>query len=505
LPDEVKTVAPIGGDADTPTEQTKGSAQQQQNEEETQATRLIKLASGAELFHTPKGEPYATVTVKNHRETHALDSKAFENWLREKFYRTTRKTPTDAALKAAIGVLRAQAHYDGPQKEVAVRVAEHNGDVYIDLGDAEWRVIHISKNVDKPFEVLTESPVKFRRPEGMLALPIPEGGGSVNDLRPFINVRDDNQFKLVIGGLLGALRPRGPYPVLEVNGEQGSAKSTLSKMLRELIDPNVAPARSLGREHDLVLAANNGWMLLFDNVSHIPKALSDALCRISTGGSFGVRKLYSNNEEVLFDAQRPLVLNGIGQFITESDLVDRTIVLELDLVTERQDEHQLWEHFNRVKPRILGALCEAVSAAMRNLPFVKEGSNIRMADFAKWVTAAEEHLGWEKGSFIRAYLANRAEANARVLDDDVVANYIIHMAGTYWSGTATDLLKNMQAVDVVGVPHSPQALSGKLHTVVPNLRKVGVDIHFGREGHDSKKMIYIRKRIARIDGDKKAA
>ena len=127
---------------------------------------------------------------------------------------------------------------------------------------------------------------------------------------------------------MAALRPRGP--LLAISGEQGSAKTVLSKMLKALVDPNVAPVRALPREQrELMIAANNGHVLAFDNLSGLPPWLSDALCRLATGGSFAVRQLYTNEDEILFQAARPLLVNGIEDVISRPDLADRSIFLTL--------------------------------------------------------------------------------------------------------------------------------------------------------------------------------
>src|SRR4051812_3384580 len=139
----------------------------------------------------------------------------------------------------------------------------------------------------------------------MLPLPVPERGGSIDSLRPFLNLSSQNDFVLVVAWLCAALRPSGPYPLLAISGEQGSAKTVLSKMLRALVDPNSAPLRALPREErELFIAANNSHVLAFDNISRLRSWLSDALCRLASGGGFALRQLYTDHNEVLFDAAR---------------------------------------------------------------------------------------------------------------------------------------------------------------------------------------------------------
>ena len=94
---------------------------------------------------------------------------------------------------------------------------------------------------------------------------------------------------LIVAWLFGALRAGGPYPVLAIAGEQGSAKTVLSKLLRALIDPNVAPVRALPRdERELFIAAGNGHVLAFDNLSGLPPWLSDTLCRLASASQLAI-------------------------------------------------------------------------------------------------------------------------------------------------------------------------------------------------------------------------
>jgi hypothetical protein len=191
--------------------------------------------------------------------------------------------------------------------------------------------------------------VHFRRPAGMLPLPVPERGGSIEALRPFLNISNQNDFVLIVAWLLAPLRPTGPYPLLAISGEQGSAKTVLSKLLRALVDPNMAPVRALPREErELMIAANNGHLLAFDNVSGLSPWLSDALCRLASGGSFAVRRLYTDDEEVLFKAARPTLLNGIEDIIGKSDLADRAIfscAAGAPCLMRRQPAYERWVPF----------------------------------------------------------------------------------------------------------------------------------------------------------------
>ena len=240
-------------------------------------------------------------------------------------------------------------------------------------------------------------------------------------------------------------------------------------MLRALIDPNMAPLRAEPREaRDLAITAQNGWVLAFDNLSHLAPWLSDAFCRLSTGGGWVTRTFYTDADEMIFEAQRPLIVNGIEDIVTSSDLLERTIPITLPTIPEhaRVSERVFWRNFRKVQPAILGALLDAVVRGLRDVGDVELDTLPRMADFAVWVTAASPSFGWLPGRFLDAYAGNRKEAHEITLD----AAAIVHpLRGVEeFEGTATDLLTLLtEQVDDAAArrrdwPKSARALSGQL-------------------------------------------
>jgi hypothetical protein len=458
-------------------------------ERKSEATRLVELASNVELFHTPDDEPYASFQFNGHLQTWPVNSSGFRSWLTRRLYETEHKAPTTQSLKDALNVFSSAARFDGKRREVHVRIAEYEGAIYVDLCDESWRVVKVSP---ENWQVISAEAagVRFRRSKGMLPLPEPTKGSSVESLRDFVNVRDA-QWPLFAATLVAYFRPNRPFPVLALHGEQGSAKSTTARVLRALIDPNQAALRSEPKdERDLMIAAKNGWVIAFDNLSRIPPLLSDAICRLATGGGFGTRKLYENDEEVLFDAMRPVILNGIEELATRSDLLDRTIVLTLPAIADdkRQTQGELWEKFERQRSGLFGALLDAVSCALRNVSNVRLDHSPRMADFAQWATAAEFALGLQEGEFMRAYSGNREIANDLALEAATVAPALLAFIDEceHWKGTSSELLSELNSLPInegvkkqQGWPKSYQAMGGILKRIAPNLRAVGVKVERG--------------------------
>lgn len=461
------------------------------------AALLIRLADQAsvELMHQADGKTFARVLVGDHREVWPLREAGCRRWLRRLYYLSTSKPPGAQAVEDALAVLEARAAYDGPECSVEVRLAELGACTYLDLADARWQAVEVSAH---GWCVTADAPARFRRPKGVLALPAPAPGGRLDELRRFVNLEPDNkgatdrEYRLLVAWLLATLRPRGPYPVLCLYGQQGSAKSTTARVLRQLIDPNAAPLRTEPKEaRDLMVAAGNSWCLCYDNLSTIPGWLSDALCGLATGGGFSTRQLYSDGEETLFSAMRPVILTSIEDVATRGDLLDRALLLNLPPIPEtaRRTERDFWADFERARPRLLGALLDAAVAVARLLPGIRLPCLPRMADFALVGVAAERALGWPDGSFLAAYGDNRAGANVSALEASPVAAALRRFMEKrcQWSGTAGELLPELTAlVDPKTAEHRDwprraNTLSGRLKRLAPNLAAVGLEVEFSRD------------------------
>ena len=254
-----------------------------------EASTLVSFAkkTAVEFWHDTRSRPWATITNHGHLENWPIDGNVFQRRLGALFYEKKRSAPSAKAIQDAISVLAGEAVFGGAEYAVFTRVAGQDGYIYLDLANADWQAVEIGPS---GWRVISKPPVKFRRSPGMLPLPHPVTGGSINDLRPMLNLNDDQAWVLVRSWLVAAVRDTGPYPVLVLHGEQGSAKSTTARVLRSLVDPNTASLRSQPRDpRDLMIGAANGWILNFDNLSYLPQWLSDAMCRLATGGGFATR------------------------------------------------------------------------------------------------------------------------------------------------------------------------------------------------------------------------
>jgi hypothetical protein len=466
----------------------------------TVANDLVALAAAAKLFHTPDREAYAAVELISHREVWRLKDNAFTRWVAKQYYDKHHRVPTSKAMTDALGVLEGEAIHSGPQHSVFVRIARLEGAIYLDLGDELWQAVRITAS---GWKVVRRPKVRFRRPTGMQELPMPETGGSIHELRQFVNIGPQHDWVLLVSWLVYAFQPDGPFPILVLQGEQGSAKTTTARVLRALIDPNKSPLRSPPHDiRDIMIAAQNSKMVAFDNISYLPPWLSDGLCRVSSGGGSSTRALYTDDEEKIIDECRPILLNGIDAVVVKGDLLDRSLVLQLPEISDakRRPEKEFWESFCEAQPRILGALLDAVSGALRNRPNVNISELPRMADFAIFATAAEESLGLEKGIVVKAIANNRTGISTLPLDDSPITPALRNLlhAKSSFKGTATALLRALEISRSdpkkhdKGWPRSVRALSTALRRMAPALRAARVRVTFGQtSGRNSIKFIHI--------------
>ncbi len=445
---------------------------------------LTRLTAQVRAIRAADGRHYAVVPTHGRVECYRLGSDEFRRFLLQSHHEETGAAPQQAAIANVVATLKARAEINNDFEPVFLRVAPDDAEhaYLLDLGDRSRRAVKITSD---GWEIVARPSVPFWRPPGQRALPAPEHGGSIDILRKYVNVTI-SQWPLFVVWLTAAIRPVGPYPVLVLTGEQGSGKTTLVEVCRRLIDPHETLPRGLPRsERDLMVAAHNAWLQIYDNTSAITNWQSDALCRLSTGGAFASRTLFTDDRETVINAERPIVLSGIDNFVRRGDLIDRSIFLQLDAIfpQQRLERLEFWADFRREYPRLLGSLLDAVAGGIRFRPEVQLGALSRMADLDRWGEAVARGLGWDAGTFLGAYRANRRATCEQALEDTPLFVALTSALDSYRSlhCTATELLDMLDAFRPVhasaatGWPRSPRALSTMLRRLAGQMRAIGVD------------------------------
>jgi hypothetical protein len=464
--------------------------------EQTEVTKLIEVAAEAELWHTPDHRSYATFTQHGHTETWAVQSPMFETWLASRFFVAMKHAPTEAQLRCASLVIHGMALFGGKTRRPVVRVGGSADEIWLDMVDDDWRVIHITSDgwCIRPSSELPPD-FRFRRPRGSLPLPVPDRKGDITLLRSMLNATNDDDWMLLLSWLIAAIRPAGPFPVLIVQGEQGSAKSTTCRLLRSVIDPNMSPLRGPPRnDRDLMIAAINSWVVSMENLSSVPHYMSDALCRLATGGGFSTRELYTDAGEFILDACRPVLMNGIDDFVVRPDLLDRSICVMLTSIDDRRRrlDSEINAEFEARHASILGGLLNLTVDALRRqrLEPSPDIALPRMADFARWLYHAEPSLAWPAGRFLRLYAENRAVASNISLSSLPVVEPLVRLLKPHAPReiilTAEELLGRLNLIATSYErrsniwPSRAVDLVNQLRRVVGPLRNIGVRIEFLR-------------------------
>lgn len=462
-----------------------------------QSDVLLEIGQRHQLFRDPGGDAYAQLQHDGHLEVHAVESKPFREHLAAAYYSLAEKGCNRTALSDALDTLSAQARFGGDSRAVWLRTARDGAALVIDMGDADWSVARMDA---AGWVIEPGGELMFRRAHRTQALPLPDETGTPTEgfarFWKYANVTPADRV-LVAAFILGAFKPEGPYPLLMVSGEQGTGKSTFSRLLKRLVDPSAAPLRQPPKEpRDVLVAALNSWLLALDNLSWLPPELSDTLCRISTGGAISERTLFSNLDETLVEVQRPVLMNGIEELSTRPDLAQRGIHVELDPVKRVIPEAQLFREFDADAPAIFGAILSALAVCVTTHQNVRIDPMPRMADFACWAYAGLQVLGFSTAEFVDAYRANQESGLRLGLDSSPVGRAILALMETRkeWTGTASELLANLRDFSDPNDqrskqwPKVPRALSAALTRLGPALRSAGI----GRESGWTNRERYIR-------------
>jgi hypothetical protein len=387
---------------------------------------------------------------------------------------------------------------------VYFRSAEYQGSIYLDLGSENWAAVEIDRN---GWRVIPSPPVRFWRPESLLPLPMPEIGGSIQELKELLNV-DDDSWILTITFILFCYYPGQTYPILVVSAPSGSAKTTFAEIIKGLVDPGKAPLIQLVNDtHKLAIAATKRLLLVYDNVSYISPEQSDNLCRVATGFGYTTRTLNTTDEETTFEFTRPQIITAIDALVTRDDLADRALHIGLRPIWEdkRLPQSEVKARVEEARPRILGVLLTALSQTLAAIPTTRERVNKfpRMADYALFATAAELPLGIKSGGFKASFEQSREESRQIVIDASPIAEALIFLVSKelVWKGTVTELLTKLEqyakpaAVKSRNWPKASNSLSQKLTRLQPDLEHLGVSLSVFREGKFGTRMVLIEKAI----------
>ncbi len=466
---------------------TEDSKIEENNKGGTQTDKLLEVVGrqkNMSFFHDGQSNAYVAIEISGHQEIWPCKSKTIRRWLTNEFWKAEEKALGAEAVKSVVAVLEAIATFDGQLHELSNRATWSNEELWYDLTNDEWQAIKIN---ERGWEVVDTPPILFRRYSHNKSQVMPVQGGDAELFLKYVTIKDPQQQLLLMVSLISYFIPGFPHPITVVFGAQGSAKSTLSKLLRQIIDPSSIEVASLPDKHkELVQALAHHYFLFFDNVSHISESTSDTLCKAVTGSGFIKREMYSDDEDIIYNLKRCMGINSINLIGTRPDLLERSLLLELSRIEpeDRKMEQDLMADFEGDLPFILGGVFDVLVKAIKIKPTIKLTSAPRMADFASWGSAIAEALGRKKEDFLDAYQANIDNQTEVAINENVVASVVISFMGDKkeWTGTAEKLLKELTDKAIFSYvdtherfwPKAANLLMRRMNELKVNLKTVGI-------------------------------
>ncbi|MDP2843338.1 MAG: hypothetical protein Q8O06_06870, partial [Acetobacterium sp.] len=420
---------------------------------EKQSSVMLDMVDDCQFFHDKDEIAYAMVPVDDHTEILMIRSKKFKQFLLKRYYLKKHSAPGKDGINEALDIAEMKAQFEGDEQIIDKRVAmTADKEIYYDLADADHRMVKISA---AGCAIVKEAPVYFVRSKNMKAQAMPDLNAKPEELLPLIKkhirIKDEADLTLFVVNLVTCFIQSIPHTIFVFFGEKGASKSTTMRIVKKIVDPAMMDLLSMPTsKEDLAIVLNNHYMPSFDNLETLSVEKSNMLCMAATGGAFSKRTRYTDSDETIHEFKKCVQLNGVNIVATKSDLLDRSITLELERIKkkDRLTEEEIWQKFDEDLPRILGAIFNALAAAIPLHGTEKLDEVGRMADFTYWGYAIAEVLGVTGDAFLKAYLKNQGKANEEALASNPTASAVIAMMRykKNWTSSVSVLLKELEQV-----------------------------------------------------------
>lgn len=475
---------------------------------ETIADKIVRFGTdNIILFQTPDEVVYAAESLESGGvSVYPIASRHFNRLINYRYNAATNKVPSAASLGDAIKAIEAKACVLGDVIELHNRVAWGGGGIVYDMSNENRDCVTITP---EGWDMQPNEDIIFKQWSHQVPQTDPVHGGDIDKIFEVANINDDEKLIFKVH-LVTSLIPGIPHPIPNIYGEHGSAKSSVSRYMKLLIDPSVLENTNMpGDEKSFVRALSKHWYIIFDNVSWIKDWQSDVICKAVTGQATTYRVLYSDDDDMIYKHKMCCGMNGITYTPRNADLIDRSFTIHLPVISgeDREGEEMVNDLFSKNRGEIFGGILDALSKTLAIYPTIELDELPRMADFAKYGAAAAIALGYTAEEFLDTYNGQIEENNLVALERNPVPNLIMSFMSDQevWMGTATELFNELHLI--AGDGHTPvkegtikgmsstAALGTLRDRLAPNLRKVGIDWTFAR---GSKGRIHTLKSIDEV-------
>lgn len=454
--------------------------------------------SGAEVFQCPLERAYVRIPAEDGGFiNYPVKSSKLKVYLMRLYRKMTGLILSKFHVEEAAFALFTIALSEGESKDVAIRIGGDRKKVVIDLGRADGQLVEIDHS---GYRLTFDSDVRLIRTTQLAEMPLPVPGEAAHAgfdaFARLLNLEGSDKV-LILGYMVGALSTSGPYACLLVEGQQNSGKSALCEAIKDIVDPgNGLSNRVQNDERDLLISASRRHLSMFDNQSFIRDDMSDTLCCLATGIGKDFRELYSDDGVVNFTMAKPFILCGITSFVRAPDLMSRTIPIQLRPIPieKRMDPEDLKRALKEIRPMVMHDLFTALSQAIANVDSTAVPREIRMLGIGRWVEAASEAIGFERGAFVAAVRRDVGKARAELVRNKPLTLLLIEALRGFteeqpFIGSPTELYNRLK-IDPYKrdkfLPANAQALFVRLEKDAQDLAEIDVHIVFPSRKSDER-------------------
>lgn len=450
-------------------------------EEESVDKILMRYARDFELFHDTKKITYARIQREDHHEIYAINSEEFSDILRERYLDEYNSVVKKHELESVIETISAIAKFKGKEYEMYIRICEHDGAIWFDLGN--WKAVKITKN---GWEIIDNPPILFKKFPNQKSYDfVIEPNGNAKDIFSLVRLEHDKQQMLFLVDLISKFIPNIQHVATCISGDAGSGKSTKIIFQKRLVDwcENDFIRMSKNTE-EIIQNMSHTYYAIFDNISYMTREQSDLLATAITGASGSRRVLYKQDSDFIYKFKICIGLTGIDVVVNRPDLIERSILFEEGKANEYMSENEIFEQFDKIKGSILGGIFNTISEAMKHRHKIRTSRETRMVDFIEWSCAISKSLGYTQEEFLEAYALSCSKLNNNLLDNNTISRIVLKFMEyrVEWEGNMEKLLTELRMTASLlgfdkyssGFPSSPIILSRKYNEIKNNLEKRGI-------------------------------
>lgn len=347
------------------------------------------------------------------------------------------------------------------------------------LADDQWTTLFIKETGWKAGK---SKKVKFTKSPLDADQVMPVGGGDLlRLLRRYVNMDDEDFFLFTVYVVQAFSRTSSHFAAI-ISSEKGTGKSTLTKLLRDLIDPSKAGVPLMpSNDGDLKTYLADSYVVCFDNTAVLSNKFSNILCAAITGSKAAKRKLYTDCDHIILNLHNMVVINGIDIVPYQSDLAERSLLFELRKISKenRMTDASFWAAFQKDRPLILGAIMDTLVKAIQILPTLQTQSLHRMADANLEMLAIAVALGRTEEEFQELLEKNNQKLQESYAENNAFVNAIVDFVRKHGNqdepaSKVYDRLKGTKAREIKDFPNSASALSKRLNREKDALEQLGI-------------------------------